>query len=80
MQSAGVMAKGQISNGYNFYSKVLLLTLDQISNKGNGIQRDLFSLYITSRNFAGLSLLMSEINPENFRSISQRLAILQNNL
>ena len=33
---------------------------------------------ITSRNFAGLST--SEINPENFRWISQRLAILQNNL
>ena len=30
--------------------------------------------------FAGLSPLTSEINPENFRSISQRLAILQNNL
>ena len=27
-----------------------------------------------------LLFLMSEINPENFRSISQRLAILQNNL
>ena len=35
---------------------------------------------LTSRNFAGLSLLTSEINPENFSSISQRLAILQNNL
>ena len=34
----------------------------------------------TSRNFAGLSLLTSEMNPENFISISQRLAILQNNL
>ena len=30
---------------------------------------------LTSRNFAGLSLLTSEINPENFRLISQRLAI-----
>ena len=35
---------------------------------------------LTSRNFEGLSLLTSEINPENFRSISQRLTILQNNL
>ena len=35
---------------------------------------------LNSRYFSGLSLLTSEINPENFRSISQRLAILQNNL
>ena len=28
----------------------------------------------------GLSILASQINPENFRSISQRVAILQNNL
>ena len=32
------------------------------------------------RNFAGLSLLASEINPEKFRSISQRLTILQKSL
>ena len=35
---------------------------------------------LTSRIFAGLSPLTSKINPENFRLISQRLAILQNNL
>ena len=35
---------------------------------------------LTSRNFAGLSPLTSKINRENFRIISQRLAILQNNL
>ena len=35
---------------------------------------------LTSRNFAALSLTTSKINPENFRSISQRLAILQINL
>ena len=33
----------------------------------------------TSQNFAGISILTSEINPENLRSISQRLAFLQNN-
>ena len=33
---------------------------------------------LPSRNFAGLSLLPSKINPENFRSISERLVILQN--
>ena len=31
-------------------------------------------------NFAGLSILMSEINPENLRPMSSKLAILQNNL
>ena len=30
--------------------------------------------------FCGLSILTSEINPANFRSISRRLAILLNNL
>ena len=35
---------------------------------------------LTSRKFAGLSILISEINPENFTSTSQGLAILQNNL
>ena len=35
---------------------------------------------LTSQNFAGLSLLTSEINTVNFRSISQNIAILQNNL
>ena len=30
--------------------------------------------------FAGLLLLRSEINPKNFRLVSQRLAILQNSL
>ena len=35
---------------------------------------------LTSRHFAGFSILMSEIKPENFRSVSQRLAILQNKL
>ena len=35
---------------------------------------------LTLRNFVVLSLLTSEIDPENFRSISQILAILQNNL
>ena len=35
---------------------------------------------LASRNFAGLSILTSEITPENFRLIYLRLAILQNNL
>ena len=35
---------------------------------------------LTSRNFAGISIMTSEISPENFRSISQRLAFLHNNL
>ena len=35
---------------------------------------------LTSLNFAGLSILMSEIDPENFRPISSRLDILQNNI
>ena len=35
---------------------------------------------IPSQNFAGLSILTSEIKSENFRSLSERLAILQNNL
>ena len=35
---------------------------------------------LSSQKFAGLLILTSEINPENFRSISQRLAISQNNL
>ena len=34
---------------------------------------------LTSRNFAELSMLTSEIIPENFRSISERLTVLQNN-
>ena len=34
----------------------------------------------TSRILAVLSILTTELNPENFRLISQRLAILQNNL
>ena len=35
---------------------------------------------LSSRNFAELPILTSEINPENFRLISQRLAILQRTL
>ena len=35
---------------------------------------------LTSRNFARLSIFTSALNRENFRSISQRLAILQKNL
>ena len=35
---------------------------------------------LTSRNFSGGSVLTSQINLEIFRSISQRLAILQNSL
>ena len=35
---------------------------------------------ISLRNFAGLSKVMSKIDPENFRSISLRLNILQKNL
>ena len=35
---------------------------------------------LTSRNFAGLSILTSDIDPDDFRLISQKLAILQNNL
>ena len=35
---------------------------------------------LTSRNFAGLFILTLEINSENFRSLSQILVILQNNM
>ena len=35
---------------------------------------------LTSRNLAGLSILTSETDPINFRSIPQRSAILQNAL
>ena len=35
---------------------------------------------LTSQNIAESFILTSEINPENFRLISQRLAILQSNL
>ena len=34
---------------------------------------------LASQNFAELPMLTSEINPEHFRSIFQKLAILQNN-
>ena len=33
---------------------------------------------LISRNFAELTLLTSKVKPENFKSISQRLAIIQN--
>ena len=49
------------------------------SRKTRFVEMQLLGM-LTSQNFSGLSLLTSEINPENFRSISQRLAILQNNL
>ena len=39
-----------------------------------------FLRMLTSRYFAGLSILTSDIDPENFRLISPRLVILENNL
>ena len=35
---------------------------------------------LMSRNFAGLSISTSDIDTKDFRLISQKLAILQNNL
>ena len=45
------------------------------TNFGNAISRS-----AKFKNFAGLSVLMWEMNPENFKLISQRLAILEKNL
>ena len=50
-----------------------------ISRKSRYLKTQLLSM-LTSRNFAALSILTSKINPENFRSIFQRLVILQSNL
>ena len=48
-------------------------------SKSRFLERQLLSMLI-SRNFSPLSILTLKINPEYFRSISERLIILQNNL
>ena len=50
-----------------------------ISRKSRHLEMQVLGMLI-SRNLAGLSILTSEMISENFRSISHRLAILQNNL
>ena len=64
--------------------KSQLRTVDLQHFKDRPVKKPILKIQLlamlTSQNFARLSILTSEMDPENFGSISQRLAILPNNL
>ena len=63
-------------NKIDMISPVCKLLLNKVQTQ---MEKKLLDM-VTSQYFAGLSILASQIDAENFKSISWRSAIVQNNL
>ena len=64
--------------------KSQLRTVDLQHFKDRPVKKPILKIQLlailTSQNFARLSILTSEMDPENFRSVSQTLSISQKNM